>query len=688
MDVASQRTAASAESPLNIDRVVEGQVTCLRFNGVINEAFDGKRLAAGIKASTLVLDFGEIKRISSFGIREWAEFIQAVERNVQRIIAIEVTPKVVDQLNMVAQLLGAKGSVFSFYAPYRCDYCDVDSRVLLQVDRDRAAITARNPPERNCESCSRPEYFDEDAGTFFSYLAMQPPFELPPDVADFLASKLKYSVTGTERRLQIDKHIDGRNTFVKLVGNLDGSFPSSKIAEGLEGTIVVDVSGVGTIDLAGAAEWRNLVTQTKPTAERLLVVGCPPILLERLNRQGDLGDVVVSFSMPYSCQKCATTSSQMIDVAEHYDILKFATPPEMKCPQCKSPTVCSAPETLLSRLRTLSKPELDPALKRFIKEARERKPAKPAAAASRAAGPAAAPRMGLWMGLMFVALLGAAGLMVLVYLKQREAVPAGGAGAAAAIAEVQRPGWILADTPLVNYCDEQANRTGCVGVSSYLATKEAGQVEAGFAAVEAIVNSIALKIENETFSGKVRPVFDAARAEALAELERHQANPKSDEFQRALEKVRDRRRRVADSFRRTGGSAAPQQQAAWFWEEYKKSEGEGFEYLVFVRYDVDADALRNLINEYTSVVDAGGGKVVTAFPQLAWRLPAVVDGAMVVEPGKALAARGVAEGDVIVGVGGQAVRNAAEAQAQLKRAGEDAPLVVIGGQDGQKRELL
>ena len=108
----------------------------------------------------------------------------------------------------------------------------------------------------------------------------------------------------------------------------------------------------------------------QPVAERVFLVGCPPVLLERLTRQGDLGDQVISFTMPYSCSKCATTASQLIDVEQHYDILKFATPPEMKCSHCKSPTVCVAPESLLSRLRTLPKVEIDQGLRKFLREMR------------------------------------------------------------------------------------------------------------------------------------------------------------------------------------------------------------------------------------------------------------------------------------------------------------------------------
>jgi hypothetical protein len=550
--------------------------------------------------------------------------------------------------------------------------------VLLTVERDRAAIMSHNPPERTCESCSRPEYFDEDAATFFSYFGAQPNVELGSSVIDFLSSRLKYAVAGVERRLHVDKHVDGKFTFLKLVGNLDGAFPSNKIAEGLEGSIVVEVSGVGTIDLAGAAEWRNFVVQAKSTAERVVVVGCPPILLERLNRQGDLGDVVVSFSMPYTCQKCATTSSQMIDVAEHYDILKFATPPEMKCPQCKSATLCSAPESLLSRLRTLTKPELDPALKKFIKEARERKPAKEAAATPKRE--AAAPRMGMWLGLIFVALVGAAVLMFLVLREQQQQTAiatnqTGGDG-------FQRPTWITADTPLVGYCNDLVNRMGCVGVSPYLKNRDAAEVEAGMTALEAMVNAITLRIDNPAFSSEVASTFEVARADALTDLESKQADPNSPAYAAALEKVRDARKRVTEGFRKTGGAAAPPQKSGWFWERYGLDDKS--EFLVFVRYDLESDALKNLVQEYTTQVEVAGAKVVTAYPQLAWRRPGVIAGAMVMDPG-ALAARGLAKGDIVVAVAGDEVRSSSDLQSKLA-ASAAAPLTVLGV-DGQRREV-
>jgi anti-anti-sigma regulatory factor len=687
MDAAAQQAAIPSGSNLAIDKFIEGSITCLRFQGTIDEAFDGKRLAASIKCSTLILDMGAVKKISSFGIREWTDFIKTVERQVQQLVAIECTPKVVDQINMVSQFLGTKGQVFSFYAPYRCDYCDIDRRVLFQIDRDHAAIRGLRPPEQLCETCSRPEYFDEEPASFFSYVAAQQAFELNPEIVDFLSTKLRYSLAGGDRRLHVDKQIEGRATYLKFVGNLDGSFPSSKIAEGLEGIIVVDLSGVGTVDLAGAAEWRNFITMTKSTAEKVFLVGCPPVMLQRLTRPGDLGDHLVSFTMPYSCAKCATTTSQLIEVADHYDILKFATPPEMRCTACKSPTVCVAPEALLSRLRALPNVEIDSGLRKFIKEMRERKPERPHPPKKPGASPA---RIGVFTAFIVVA-VAAAG--TLVFLQQRQAqgqmekVEQQLEKAAKTPASVApRPAWISSDTALSAYCTEYVDRVACTGVSSFSESRDAARLEAHNAALEELANTIGLKIKSKTFDEVIRPLFGSARADALSALDAARAAPTTEAYTRAADTVRKTRQAAAESLPLTGGAAAPIQQSDWYWEEYERTGGKGTEFLVFVRFDLNPGRLNALIEEYSNPVEVQGSKVVTLFPGLVWKYPEAKQGVLVLDARSRLRSLGVEDRDIILAVNGQPVRNSRDLATKLES--EPRPeSVTVKRKNGESKEL-
>src|SRR5262249_11678322 len=154
-------------------------------------------------------------------------------------VLIECAPKVVDQLNMVANFAGG-GRVFSLYAPFRCDYCDSEHRVLLDMAKDIETIRSMKLAERPCPACKESMYFDEDGSTYFSYAAGQGAFELEWHVVSFLAAKLDYRIGTIEAKLHVDKIIEGRITYLRLGGDLNNSFPRDKLAEGLEGTVIVD----------------------------------------------------------------------------------------------------------------------------------------------------------------------------------------------------------------------------------------------------------------------------------------------------------------------------------------------------------------------------------------------------------------------------------------------------------------
>src|SRR5205823_12128505 len=123
-----------------------------------------------------------------------------------------------------------------------------------------------------------------------------------------------------------DKVIDGRITYLRLSGDLNNSFPRDKLAEGLEGMVIVDVGGVPRVEPAGAAEWRSFVQQVAPLVEQVLLVGVQPAFLEKLCGKDDLGAkaLVHDLTLPYACASCGTSSAQSLDVAEHHAVIKFA----------------------------------------------------------------------------------------------------------------------------------------------------------------------------------------------------------------------------------------------------------------------------------------------------------------------------------------------------------------------------
>jgi hypothetical protein len=663
MDQAQQQmTEGGAEAKLKIDKATDGNITALKFTGIIDEQFHGKSVASTIKGGTLVLDMADIVRISSFGIREWVDFMNHVGEKCPQILFIELAPKVVDQFNMVANF-GGHGKILSFYAPYRCDYCDDDRKKLLQFDRDADAIKALKPPETPCPTCGNPEYFDEDVTTFFSFLAAQQPFDIEPQVATFLASKMNYSLSEGARRIRADKTIEGRMTYCHLSGDLDGSFPREKLGEGLEGDVIFDLSGIGKIDPAGAAEWRQMMRDIAAPTDRILLCGCPPVFVERLTKEADLGGKaqVLTFAMPYTCGKCATTASQIIDVEQHFDVLKFATPPEMKCQDCGGETVCAASDALLAHLAALPRPQADGAIKKFIAHVKEMKlrPAQMAAAGANAQAMQMATMAQMGQRRSSSLLLGGAIAIALVVIgglvwKMKNSTLGVDEGTLVEASEGKPPAWVNQEFFRDN------DNIYFSGNSAFLPSKDDAINEASAAAVERAVNQIGLMVRNGKWIDVIQSQYSGARAKALSDLEKATIQGDVAKIDAARKTVAQSRIRVARLLHQTAESLAPTENSGFYWEKYQT--GGGIRYRAFARYTINKPNFEKLVERYTQESEALGIKVVTLFPGMAWRHGAELEdakgGAIIVGLTDASPFRlHFNEGDVVTEINERLIRN-------------------------------
>jgi len=638
---------------LRVDRVTDGPVTCLRLAGTIDEQFDGKSIVGQLSGRGIVLlDLGEIERISSFGIREWVDFIVALKQRASSLWFVECAPKVIDQFNMVANF-GGEGHLVSFYAPFRCDYCDDDRRRLLRVTDDWEQLRSGKLPERNCESCGNAEYFDEDPLTFFSYVQQHAPPALPPEVVNFLAERLQYTVDGGARKLKIEKQIDGRATYLKLTGDLDGTFPTDKLAEGLEGDVLFDLHALGRIDPAGAAEWRQLVARATPIVDRLVLCRAPAAFVERLGRPEELGQkgVLASLLLPYSCPTCRSTTARELDVAADQVSMAFlgGTGPQLACHDCKGPLSCVASDALLALLPSLPAPNL-PAplldqLGRFQKEAQRQllaqKPAVPTLAPL--VLPTAKPSSGggiSWATVMaavaIIVVLGG-GFLVWQFLHHHS-----GGSARVEASEPNRPAWV--DQTFFH----DGERLLFVGRSALLADKADGFDDAEHAALEELALQLGLGIRDAEWNDTVRTQFDSFRAKAIGDLEKAALAGGENDLERARRAAKKGRGRVAESLRKTGGALVPAERDALYWE--KMQTGDGLGYQVWVRYAMPKATFDKLIERYSVVDVALGAKLVTYFPEMAWRFVDVTEGAMVIHTAEDSALRfaGVQVGDLVL----------------------------------------
>jgi len=357
---------------LLIERLSEGDVTWLRMVGVIDEQFDAPGLAATIATRYLLLDIGGIERISSFGIRQWVDFIGTIMPRMAGIYYVECSPKVVDQFNMVANF-GGSGYIVSFYAPYRCDTCDQERRLLFRTDEETPLWRAGQAPASICPTCGNAEDFDEDPAAYFTYVAQQPSAPIPLPVMNFLRVHLSYG-QGGQRKLKIEKRIEGRITYLKLAGDLDSDLRAQKLADGLEGEVVIDLGGILSIDPVGTAQWKSLMrilaakTGTDEQVDRIHFLSVPAAFLERLGRPEDLTakGQVLSLLIPYNCSRCRATTQRLVDFVQHGEELRAGRVPRVKCGICGGAVTCVVSETWFSRLQGLPVPQVSEELKRTL----------------------------------------------------------------------------------------------------------------------------------------------------------------------------------------------------------------------------------------------------------------------------------------------------------------------------------
>lgn len=187
-----------------------------------------------------------------------------------------------------------------------------------------------------------------------------------------------------------------------------------------------------------------------------------------------------------------------------------------------------------------------------------------------------------------------------------------------------RPVWAAHIEPETARCSEHDGGLICSAASGFGTTRDQAEDDATDIAREALLE-LALLRGGEEIRAQ-RALYSEARSAALASPDR-------------------------EATRRTRHAVASRAQLghreSWYWEEYNRLDGDGTEFLVFVRFTATADEIESLLAGYrTAATD--GAELAPIVPGVRWALDPGDDLAwFVVRPG-ALAGLGVRAGDVLL----------------------------------------
>ena len=619
-----------AEEPrLEVRKVVEERIIALQFTGTIDESFNAKQIAEGIK-DTLIVDLSGVKRISSFGIREWLEFLKIANEKCSAMYFIKCPPRIIDQFNMVANF-GGKGRILSFFAPYHCDYCERDDNILLEVADQYELIKDKKLPDQPCEKCGNAEYLDEDPETFLSYLSSQEKPEPEPEVLSFLAHRLRYKVSSKRQKLKVDKYV-GEATYMRFIGDLDGSFAGRKFAEGVEGVVVLDLHGIGEILDEGAAAWIQMMRAMEPLVQTIYLLGVPNTFLEKLLIPEAMAGGkarIVDFFLSYTCSVCNTSTDLRVLVDEHYEVLKFATAPELTCPDCKGKAFAQADETLLAKLAVLPKPDFGKNLVKFVDNVREEL-RKSAVATSAAPAPEAAAVGSSLVGLaitviLLIAAMGLGGWFLYNKITHPEASDDITTHQVASSSDA-KPEWIQEKSSVVEKDGNLHIYTSVLNADD----EKSGVSDAEGWAFDLLVEHIGNRIAEKdgVWKAVVRGLYYQPREDLLS---RYNSLGKNRERQRdVMNQIRDIHRDIATSFKIAYGRELKAKEV--YWEKYEEKQGKIIRrefFKVYIRMEFPLKAVDNMIASLSERREFEGMTLVRFFPGLNWAFRQTAKGLVV-----------------------------------------------------------
>ena len=174
-----------------------GDTSVVKLAGYLDEHNNLGKLVSEIPAGTAEIDLGGVERINSVGIRDWVNWLAALDANGTRTVLVACSPAIVAQINLVKNFAD-NGAVNSFQVPYHCRECD-EEKVIL-VETAEMSEPGAEPPTCPCASCGRAMDVDEMPESYFAFLGTASIPRVDRDLARGSSAGVKSRVKTRERR--------------------------------------------------------------------------------------------------------------------------------------------------------------------------------------------------------------------------------------------------------------------------------------------------------------------------------------------------------------------------------------------------------------------------------------------------------------------------------------------------------
>ncbi|WNG36047.1 protein kinase [Archangium violaceum] len=343
-------------SSATISRVRVGTINHVRIAGVIDETFPLTSSSPDL-SGLIIVDLGQVERISSFGVRRWIEFASKLPPGGIALYVVNAPPVMVDQLNMVEGFAGVS-RVLSVLAPYTCRACGEDRLRLVDLQTEAPLIAEGRAPEHSCPVCAGKLEFADLPSEFFDYAKRQQFGTVDPVVMRYLRATTPSAPSSLTTHLKI---IQDDITYVTLASELKGDLNVRRLASGLEGRVAFDFSHVTKVEPEAVLKLEQVLSMAAQGAKVVLCRVPPPVLnaLARFSKQ--LTAQLGTLWLPCECRNCGHEHHQRALASEYLAKLRANASPERECPICGGTARLPAIPQLVPLLSrsSLAEPPLD-----------------------------------------------------------------------------------------------------------------------------------------------------------------------------------------------------------------------------------------------------------------------------------------------------------------------------------------
>ncbi len=296
-------------------------------------------------AGLVVFDLDGVRRITSFGVREWVSAMGALD--VEHACIIHARPAIVAQLNMVGGFAGGAALV-SFYLPYVCEACDVETDLLvdLRTPPGKSVLQPSAPlPVARCHRCGAEAELDDVPEAYLSFARTQGSPPLPSALNALVDVALGAATSPRPAPFRAQKEVTGLVTSLWLQGCVSSKARLRRLADGFEGIVLVVLAGVTSVDDAGSS---RLLDVAESADADVYWARVPLSLLDTGNAplQAALAGRVATVLLSSSCASCAKLVTLELDAIAMKALLArsstdrspvHAGEPRANCPACGAP---------------------------------------------------------------------------------------------------------------------------------------------------------------------------------------------------------------------------------------------------------------------------------------------------------------------------------------------------------------